>query len=417
MFEGKHIQVGAGRYIQCHGALKRAGEEMVFFGKKDYLLYGDQMVKGKTSQVLEKSLRGSGITFQSEIFEGPSTEKSFGDVAARVRESGAEIVAGIGGGRIIDIAKAAGDMADVSIFTIPTSAATCAAYAVLYVVYGEDGNVDHSGFLNHEISGVIVDMDLVVNDCPRRYFVSGIVDAMAKKPEFSITMSHLKDEGMIATSEIATKIADFTYSKYMRDTRQALRDFDDKKDSMLLDDMVNMNIMLTGMVSDLSTGGKQLAVAHNFYDAICCMHKDVRKKYLHGEIVAMALPLQLAVNGSPEAEIEEFYGHDYAAMEGLLAGADGWMSGFPAVLPKQCRRLQDACFAKDVDAAIAAQNNIQPYIDYFFYDKVNGVPHWQEICKYTLQAQGLDVGLPRKPLGELDDANKKKIEKLLADME
>ena len=105
MFEGKHIQVGAGRYIQCHGALKRAGEEMVFFGKKAYLLYGDQMVKGKTSQVLEKSLRGSGITFQSEIFEGPSTEKSFGDVAARVRESGAEIVAGIGGGRIIDIAK------------------------------------------------------------------------------------------------------------------------------------------------------------------------------------------------------------------------------------------------------------------------------------------------------------------------
>ena len=417
MFEGKHIQVGAGRYIQCHGALKRAGEEMVFFGKKAYLLYGDDVVKGKTSQVLEESLRESGITFQSEIFEGPSTEKSFGEVAARVRESGAEIVAGIGGGRIIDIAKAAGDMADASIFTIPTSAATCAAYAVLYVVYGEDGNVDHSGFLNHEISGVIVDMDLVVNDCPRRYFVSGIVDAMAKKPEFSFTMAHLKDEGMIATSEIATKIADFTYSKYMRDTRQALKDFDDGKDSMLIDDMVNMNIMLTGMVSDLSTGGKQLAVAHNFYDAICCMHKDVRKKYLHGEIVAMALPLQLAVNGSPEAEIEEFYGHDYAAMEGLLAGADGWMSGFPAVLPKQCRRLQDACFAKDVDAAIAAQKNIQPYIDYFFYDKVNGVPHWQEICKYTLQAQGLDVGLPRKPLGELDDANKKKIEKLLADME
>ena len=243
MFEGKHIQVGAGRYIQCHGALKRAGEEMVFFGKKAYLLYGDDVVKGKTSQVLEESLRESGITFQSEIFEGPSTEKSFGEVAARVRESGAEIVAGIGGGRIIDIAKAAGDMADASIFTIPTSAATCAAYAVLYVVYGEDGNVDHSGFLNHEISGVIVDMDLVVNDCPRRYFVSGIVDAMAKKPEFSFTMAHLKDEGMIATSEIATKIADFTYSKYMRDTRQALKDFDDGKDSMLIDDMVNMNIM------------------------------------------------------------------------------------------------------------------------------------------------------------------------------
>jgi 4-hydroxy-tetrahydrodipicolinate synthase len=116
-------------------------------------------------------------------------------------------------------------------------------------------------------------------------------------------------------------------------------------------------------------------------------------------------------------KITIFYGHDYAAMEGLLAGADGWLSGFPAILPKQCRAIQDACFAKDVDAAIAAQNNIQPFIDYFMYDKVNGVPHWQEICKYTLKAQGLDfVGVPRKPLGELDDANKKKIEQLLADM-
>lgn len=46
------------------------------------------------------------------------------------------------------------------------------------------------------------------------------------------------------------------------------------------------------------------------------------------------------------------------------------------------------------------------------------MPHWQEICKYTLQAQGLDyVGLPRKPLGELDEAQQApKIEKILADM-
>ena len=66
------------------------------------------------------------------------------------------------------------------------------AYAVLYVVYGEDGNVDHSGFLNHEISGVIVDMDLVVNDCPRRYFVSGIVDAWQKT---GIQLYHGPSEG------------------------------------------------------------------------------------------------------------------------------------------------------------------------------------------------------------------------------
>ena len=117
-------------------------------------------------------------------------------------------------------------------------------------------------------------------------------------------------------------------------------------------------------------------------------------------------------------KLNVFYGHDYCALEGLLVGADGWLSGFPAVLPKQCRAILDAAQAGDIQGAIKAQNNIQPYIDYFFHDKVDGVPHWQEICKYTLQAQGLDfAGLPRKPLGELDAANKKKVEKLLADMD
>ena len=56
-------------------------------------------------------------------------------------------------------------------------------------------------------------------------------------------------------------------------------------------------------------------------------------------------------------------------------------------------------------------------MNYFLYDKVNGVPHWLEICNYTLTAQGLDVGLPRRPAGDLDDSNKKKVEKLLADMD
>ena len=296
--------MGAGRYIQCPGALRQAGKEMAAFGKKVFILYGGRHAKEAAAERLTSSLKKAGLKYEEMFFEGASTEKNMQAVADIVRQAKADIVAGVGGGRILDIAKAAGDATGRKIFTIPTSAATCAAFAVLYVVYGEDGHVDHSGFLQHEISGVIVDTDIVVRNCPKRYFVSGIVDAMAKKPEFQFTMEHLEESGMIATSVIATKIADFTYEKYLNDTDTALHEFEEKKNTALLDDMVNMNIMLTGMVSDLSTGGKQLAIAHNFYDAICFMHKEVRKKYLHGEIVAMALPLQLSVNGASREEID-----------------------------------------------------------------------------------------------------------------
>lgn len=116
-------------------------------------------------------------------------------------------------------------------------------------------------------------------------------------------------------------------------------------------------------------------------------------------------------------KITVFYGHDYCGMEAYCAGADGWLSGIPAILPKQCRAIQDAVQAGDLQAARKAQDNIIPFLNYFLYDKENGVPHWLEICNYTLTAQGVDVGLPRRPAGDLDDANKKKIEKLLADMD
>lgn len=116
-------------------------------------------------------------------------------------------------------------------------------------------------------------------------------------------------------------------------------------------------------------------------------------------------------------KIDIFYGHDYAAMEGFFAGADGWLSGFPGVLPKPCRTLMDICLIeKNVEKGQAQQAKMQPYTDFFFYDKNAGVPHWMEICKYTLTVQGINAGLPRRPLGDLDAANKKKVEKLLADL-
>ncbi len=305
MFEGNHIQVGAGRYFQHHGALKLIGKEVMPFGKKIYLLFADETVKQKVEKKIINSLGEQNIGFVEETFTGPSTERSFYEVAERIKEQGCQLVAGIGGGRVIDIAKAAGDMLDIPIFTVPTSAATCAAYAVLYVVYGEDGHVDRSEFLKHEISGVIVDLDVVADDCPKRFFASGIADAMAKKPEFLFTMQRLGKEGMASTSEIATMIADYTYSHYMQESTDAVKQYTAKEDSMLVDNFINMNIMLTGMVSDLSTGGKQLAIAHNFYDAICFMHKNIRKQYLHGEIVGLAIPLQMSVNGSSDREIKD----------------------------------------------------------------------------------------------------------------
>lgn len=110
------------------------------------------------------------------------------------------------------------------------------------------------------------------------------------------------------------------------------------------------------------------------------------------------------------------YGHDYAPMEAFFAKADGWLSGLPAVFPKFCRTLFDICtIEKDVDKANNYWYKIMPFIDYFITYSTND-PHWHEVFKYTLQAQGFNAGVPRRPLGSLDAKEKKTIDSLLKNL-
>ncbi|MBE6829983.1 dihydrodipicolinate synthase family protein [Caproiciproducens sp. R1] len=110
------------------------------------------------------------------------------------------------------------------------------------------------------------------------------------------------------------------------------------------------------------------------------------------------------------------YGHDYAPMEGFFAGADGWLSGMPAIFPKFARNLYDICVEeKNIDKAREYWTNIQPFVDYFITYSTND-PHWHEVFKYVLKCLGFDAGLPRMPLGDLEEKEKKKVDALLADL-
>ncbi|MTI62024.1 MAG: dihydrodipicolinate synthase family protein [Firmicutes bacterium] len=109
-----------------------------------------------------------------------------------------------------------------------------------------------------------------------------------------------------------------------------------------------------------------------------------------------------------------FYGHDYAALQGLAAGADGWLSGFPATFPKQCRALQEAVMVeKDLDKGRAIWDKFIPFINFFMDPEVNAQVHWLEMLKWAANVQGANVGIPRKPLKELDPEFKKRMEKPL----
>jgi len=103
-----------------------------------------------------------------------------------------------------------------------------------------------------------------------------------------------------------------------------------------------------------------------------------------------------------------FYGHDYAALQGFAAGADGWLSGFPATFPKQCRALQDAVLVqRDLQKGRELWDKFIPLVRFFMDPKTNEKVHWLEMLKYAATVQGVPAGIPRRPLRELSEEMKR----------
>jgi 4-hydroxy-tetrahydrodipicolinate synthase len=118
-----------------------------------------------------------------------------------------------------------------------------------------------------------------------------------------------------------------------------------------------------------------------------------------------------------QSDVTIFYGHDYAPLPGYAAGADGWLSGLPSAFPKQCRAMQDVMRdAKDLDRGRAMWKKFLPLIEFFMDPDVNAKIHWLEMLKYCVNRQGVNAGIPRRPLADLPAEYKARLDPLIETM-
>ncbi len=91
----------------------------------------------RVNPALESSLRASGVKWQTEIMTGYCTDERVAHYARRARKLGVQWIVGVGGGRVLDTAKAVADALEGGeSVTLPTVASTCAALvAAVGVLY------------------------------------------------------------------------------------------------------------------------------------------------------------------------------------------------------------------------------------------------------------------------------------------
>ena len=304
MTKSKSVQISSGRYYQSSGALAVFPEEVRTHGDS-VLIVTDHTVYPKVRDRVESALQKAGIRFEIFWFEGFCSAGNYEAAAQAARQMKAAVVAGIGGGRIMDTAKIASDLCRVRSITIPTSAATCAATALLAVHYTDDGHFLGNYWPAYVPSTTIVDLDIIVSDCPVRYNAAGIVDAMAKFPEITYNMRYTKFWSGNLYSSLACAGAGETYRFLLENGLQVLDKMRSKTCDQQVENAICSALSATGLISCLASGGKQAAISHCLYSFFCDCRPDLAHSFLHGELVGASLPYQLLVDGNGETQAAE----------------------------------------------------------------------------------------------------------------
>lgn len=112
------------------------------------------------------------------LFRGHCSESNVQQLAA---ESGDDrsVVIGVGGGALLDTAKALARRLGLPFVAVPTIAATCAAWTPLSVWYNDAGQALHYEIFDDANFMVLVEPEIILN-APQEYLLAGIGDTLAK---------------------------------------------------------------------------------------------------------------------------------------------------------------------------------------------------------------------------------------------
>ena len=284
-------------YINEEGSVARAGEYIAKIGKNPLIIAGKKARLAAGDEFFA-SLKEKGISVvHTEDFTGYPSERQFYAYAKEAEEFGADMIVGIGGGRVLDTAKAVADILALPAVTVPTVAATCAAWAAVTIQYDDQGSYVQSR-LNKNSAQLVIADPKVIFTAPKRYLFSGVVDTFAKFYEIRPTTIFFPDD---IPSEIALRASEIAFRNLENDTFTALSQAEKGIFSEAAKSVIDAIIYLAGFAGSFKGEHGHYSFAHPFYHTSTRLqHSNIR---LHGEKVAFGIISQLILEKKEESQV------------------------------------------------------------------------------------------------------------------
>ncbi|MCZ4246749.1 iron-containing alcohol dehydrogenase family protein [Bacillus amyloliquefaciens] len=274
----------------------------------------------------------------------------------------ADVIIGIGGGTILDLAKAAADRLDIEAVMVPSIAGTCAASTPLSVMYDESGNFIRVDY--HKRSSYLTLVDpLFLLSSPIEYMKSGIGDTLAKWYEAEAVIRNTEAPPLMAQAGL--RQAEYIRDLLLRYSEATVESMEKGRLSLPFIHTAETIIMLAGTVGGYGGRLCRMAGAHAVHNGLSFLQET--HQVLHGQKVAYGILVQLALENRSH-EIEEllpFYrrlGFPVSLFD--LGIRDSREEAKRRIASHACRAEESLCLMgqygeKDVSAAIESLESAQ----------------------------------------------------------
>ncbi|NEO04118.1 iron-containing alcohol dehydrogenase family protein [Moorena sp. SIO3I8] len=297
------LNVAPTQVVRC--SLEDSGNAIARLGNRP-LIVGGQHTLATLASSLESVLEQHQLSYECASYSPDCSEKSLAKLSEAVAAHQSDLIIGIGGGKALDIAKILAHQCQLPVVTVPTSAATCAAWTALSNIYSDQGAFLYDVGLDRCPDLLVLDYSLI-QTAPQRTLVAGIGDALAKWYEASVSSGSATDTLIIAAVQQARVLRDILFQKSVDALTQP--------GSEVWREVVDATVLLAGVIGGLGGARCRTVAAHAVHNGLT--HIPAAHDSLHGEKVAYGILVQLRLEqmlqgnqlaASARQQLLKFYG-------------------------------------------------------------------------------------------------------------
>ncbi len=292
------VIIAPGKYVQGAGEMKNLATYVAKLGKKALCLVSASGLK-RNKDVIDGSFGATDAEVTYEVFNGECCRKEINRLIEICKAGGIDVIIGVGGGKILDTAKAVAYYNEIPVVIVPTIASTDAPCSALSVVYSEEGVFEEYLWLPANPNLVLVDTETIVN-APARLLVSGMGDALATYFEArACEKSGASSCAGGLPTEAAMALAKKCYETLIEKGELVKFAAEQNVCTKAVEQVVEANTLLSGI--GFESGG--LAAAHAIHNGFTVL-SQCHHMY-HGEKVAFGTIVQLVLENVDEEELME----------------------------------------------------------------------------------------------------------------